>query len=619
MEIGAKLFYKCQFEVELSDPERDDDVLWLIMHDLGVWMGSKRYTMLDGRQRLTYAKIGTSLREHRNRASFHSAFHENEDYLEWAGVLEEEEPPQHIDGTNLSYSPRKWVTELSYKAADVKSRGVFSLILSYQDRPGFLGPDKPDPHPSVPRLIRMLTNDDRLYCSKSGFSLERMLTMVGAEGHVGTLGAASLWKLVMQQDREYPIIYIGCSDDGNRLAVDPVKLSESLHPNALICYPRNSDEDGYVQRMCPLPALRCARGSIRVYATRPKLVGPEAYRDLRKHRYFSVADIARIRENRSDDGQDPMIVLLRQALAQDVHFYEEKDFVPLDKVRQDLREEGYKREIAEADERIDSYHTELEKLRAGIRMTHEETAETAADEKNDNADELRRRLEASEKDVIEALRIAEKYEIELKEMKSKAYAQSVTIDSLRHSNDSDRERRRIREIREALPADLSSYFSSTSSEATETDSDILGLFEALYSDRIVVSDQARKGLKDCVTKPGVFWQAMSLVATNLWESYMQEGGGNVDDRFNASPGLLPGFTVALTEGTMTHRDNKLMALRNLRVGDRDYVIEPHLKRGNKDDADSIRVYYAWDSDSSRIIIGHIGKHLTNYTTKKGIH
>lgn len=47
-------------------------------------------------------------------------------------------------------------------------------------------------------------------------------------------------------------------------------------------------------------------------------------------------------------------------------------------------------------------------------------------------------------------------------------------------------------------------------------------------------------------------------------------------------------------------------------------IEPHIKSGIKDsDPRSVRIYFAYDPTvSSKILIGHCGKHLDNYTTRK---
>jgi len=47
-------------------------------------------------------------------------------------------------------------------------------------------------------------------------------------------------------------------------------------------------------------------------------------------------------------------------------------------------------------------------------------------------------------------------------------------------------------------------------------------------------------------------------------------------------------------------------------------IEAHIKHGNKDtDPRSVRIYFAYDSSiANKILIGHCGKHLENYTSQK---
>lgn len=107
---------------------------------------------------------------------------------------------------------------------------------------------------------------------------------------------------------------------------------------------------------------------------------------------------------------------------------------------------------------------------------------------------------------------------------------------------------------------------------------------------------------------------MMMVCRPLWEAYA-EGEGNINEIFRQNPETLAGFDVALSEGRETRRNPQLMKLRELSVDGKKYSIEPHLKKGNKEDADSVRIYYAWDRKSRKIVLGSIGKHLTNYTSR----
>lgn len=627
MDIGAKLFYKCQFDIELANPDQEDDILWLIMMDLGRWTMHKRYGLFKDPRKLTYAKNGTNLRE--GDMSFRSALHEDDERLEWAGVLKEERRNlETVPGTKMLYSPRTWTTELSYTASETQrhAHGVFSLILSYQDSPGFLGLDRPTPPPSVPKLVEYLTGDDRLLCSKAGFGLESMVTKISDSNGSGTLTASALWSLVTKAEREYPIVYVAYDWGAGRPVIEPEELAASLYPNALICYTDNPGDDEAARQACPIPDLCCLRGSIRVYASHPAFTGPDVAKDLKRHRYFSAADIALLRKIYGSEGIDPMAKILRKALSQDVHFYETKDFVSLDKVYRDKREAEYRKEIAEADNRISAYHAKLKELRAEVESARKTERETLATQSAYSTEEWKRQLAAKDKTIDETMELAESYSNELgavkieladtkgelTDTKRKVFDLTVTLDALYKGSSSSAD---LDAVRAALPADLPDLFSATG-DVSKIDGSILKLFEELYPDRILIADRAWEELKDCVTKPSLFWQAMWMTCTVLWDAYSQQGTGHPEEKVQNHPDRIGGFSLALSEGAMTRKDKKLMALRKLSFNGKEYDIESHLKSGTNDnDGSSVRMYFAWDEDERRIVIGHIGKHLLNWTGK----
>ncbi len=75
-----------------------------------------------------------------------------------------------------------------------------------------------------------------------------------------------------------------------------------------------------------------------------------------------------------------------------------------------------------------------------------------------------------------------------------------------------------------------------------------------------------------------------------------------------------GYDLAINEGKVTQKDKKLMRLRTLVYNGKEYDITPHLKHQNNEPK-SVRIYFAFDDDAKKIIIGHIGRHIPNATTK----
>jgi hypothetical protein len=70
----------------------------------------------------------------------------------------------------------------------------------------------------------------------------------------------------------------------------------------------------------------------------------------------------------------------------------------------------------------------------------------------------------------------------------------------------------------------------------------------------------------------------------------------------------------MNEGKLTQKDKKLMRLRMLVHDGKEYDITPHLKHHNNEPK-SVRIYFAFDEDAKKIIVGHIGRHIPNATTK----
>jgi hypothetical protein len=75
-----------------------------------------------------------------------------------------------------------------------------------------------------------------------------------------------------------------------------------------------------------------------------------------------------------------------------------------------------------------------------------------------------------------------------------------------------------------------------------------------------------------------------------------------------------GYDLAMNEGKVTQKDKKLMRLRTLVHKGKQYDITPHLKHQNNEPK-SVRIYFAFDEEDKKIIVGHIGRHIPNATTK----
>ena len=81
---------------------------------------------------------------------------------------------------------------------------------------------------------------------------------------------------------------------------------------------------------------------------------------------------------------------------------------------------------------------------------------------------------------------------------------------------------------------------------------------------------------------------------------------------------MTGWACARGEGKMTRKDADLMRQYTDTYNGHEINIEAHIKNGVKEsDPRFVRIYFAHDPTvSDKVIIGHCGKHLDNYTTQK---
>lgn len=75
------------------------------------------------------------------------------------------------------------------------------------------------------------------------------------------------------------------------------------------------------------------------------------------------------------------------------------------------------------------------------------------------------------------------------------------------------------------------------------------------------------------------------------------------------------FGLAMSEGRQTQKDNRLMRLRTIVHKGRNYDITPHLKFGNTEPR-MVRIHFAFDEQQKKVVIGYVGPHLENATSRK---
>jgi hypothetical protein len=106
------------------------------------------------------------------------------------------------------------------------------------------------------------------------------------------------------------------------------------------------------------------------------------------------------------------------------------------------------------------------------------------------------------------------------------------------------------------------------------------------------------------------WEMLRHLNEAMYRMKFEDGSKEIEKTFQDRTG----YEVAMKEGPSTKNDKRLMDLRKLIHDGQEYDISPHLKHGNKEPK-LVRIYFAFDEKGKKVVVGHIGKHIPNATTK----
>lgn len=142
-------------------------------------------------------------------------------------------------------------------------------------------------------------------------------------------------------------------------------------------------------------------------------------------------------------------------------------------------------------------------------------------------------------------------------------------------------------------------------ELPRTNEDVVNYFLRVFGDRIAFTERGRKTACKCSVRPDGLWYYLYCMATKLYEIY-QAHNPDVEAAFVEATGI----ESAMCEKKLSHKDNRIMNLRNDSYEGKDIFVEPHVKlHPARSGADHQRIYYCFDYELGLIIIGWVGDHL----------
>lgn len=568
MDIGYKVFYKAAFDLTPIDTAHND-ILWDIIQEIRSWLTIKYRKRADPLPKETRAwsdwKNGKTIRSQSGQVILRSCLCIDGKNRYWACQIKE--PP----AGDIGFAPREWMTEIGFCQTNPDIAQI-TLITAYLDRPGFIGPCQEDPEFNTPGIIHRLRHSNRLNLSVNGYiPTDTPLYFEPGQYY-------DFWKIVSNPLREIPVVYISprtMSDKTENVLVNPNKMARILDMNAIVCYANSVDFSREMTQLCP-DNYGCYSGSIRIYAGHIK-IGEKG--DSRRHRLITADSLIKMQEQSNSDSI--ICEILRRALVQDVHFYESLFTVEdCSRKRDTLTIQKHIQESKVREQ--NSVITAEEMLNAAANSEQEnQHLQECLIEAQIRNETLQQDLEDARKEIKDANYIAGLYR-----------EQAVKYDEVLSS---------LEKVR-----GLSTYPSDAKS--------VVEYFSSHYPERIFFTKRALKSLTSCTTRPDILWNALREIGNTLYPLYIDGSSTDLEAAFNSQSS---NFKYKRGQGHMTHADKTLMRQYEDIYCGRKINVEAHIASGNDDsDPRSVRIYLCFDSETSKIVISHIGKHLDNYSTKK---
>ena len=143
------------------------------------------------------------------------------------------------------------------------------------------------------------------------------------------------------------------------------------------------------------------------------------------------------------------------------------------------------------------------------------------------------------------------------------------------------------------------------SELPRTNQDVISYFRTVFGNRIAFTERAVKTGCKCDIRPDGLWYYLYQMATVLFDIH-HAGRPDVESEFFHATGI----EVAMGEGSQTNKGSKFIRQRDDVYEGKPIHVAPHVKLDNqRSGAENRRIYYCYDRELDRIIIGWIGFHL----------
>lgn len=458
---------------------------------------------------------------------------------------------------------RTWKTSIGITILNA-NRLRFNMQVGHEMKAHFLGELPAAPSSSAPAILKRLLGSNMWRCEIGNSCLLKKPVKV-------TLGEAQeLAANIRSQERSCPVVVVSKSLAEEKTLIDASVLQALVGgvANVYVLDSVGAEEefDYYVG-----DDYRCNGGMVRIYLPG---VDPSNPFDQRRHRFFFPAQIQDIgAENVTNMVVRMLCRYTPQKMGESIYAIEDLSAVERSMRLLELRRRMAAAPNTDQSELFELYEKEIAELSEKLSQSEsqkEDSQLNLIEKEDDFAHMVREKNAAINRE---------------KDAHNKVNALSAKLSILENF--------------ECLPSSLA---------------DVLRKIGIIHSNTIIVTERAIKSATEYKNYSDIAqaWSCMWAISTDLHALHFDKTTLDIEREFKA----IKGFELSLKEGRQTNRNSDLMKLRKLEHNGDVYDITPHVKAGGNKEPKCLRVYYAPDSNSRKIIIGHCGAHLDNATTGK---
>jgi hypothetical protein len=461
---------------------------------------------------------------------------------------------------------RQWRIDIGITQKGPQLYG-FSLILAQGLLPGFFGDEPPVPVPTAPNLVHRFLSSRRWSAVGGAEELTtKPKTIAAGEG-------PAFAKRLADTARSVPIVYVSrtISDE---LLFDAKRLAWLLAGAAVVYTPESQTLDEEMEWVLPRP-FRAQKGMLRIYAPGVKT---QHEPDARRHRFFTADQI---RDRTPAVIQDMTV----RGIARRAHHLPANQVATVDDVL------------------TQRYQLRIKELKRSSEQQPSSEWVGLLEEVNSSLEQENQTSREQIETLTELTEAAEAENEGLRDENAKLKFEKEQLITWHGEHEAT-----IRQLRDEL------HVVSSLSQLPNDVAAVAATIEKLHVTTIEFTPEAWRTARDATfAHPEIAWRILWAMATTLHDLYFS----NPDERMDIEKRFkeLTGFDLALNEGRSTARDRRLMNLRKQEYNGRLIDITSHVKFGNRPPK-LLRVHYCPDRERRRIVVGHIGNHMDNFSTTK---